>query len=195
MTYFRLCWVCSLALALVPGLAAAQSSAPYSTVDITASALHSPPRAPLANYYTGGSGYALDLALPLPVGVATLTGASVPYHGMLDAYRNFTATEALLGWELALPLNGRVSARAGVRAGEFMMAFDDTIITPGLRDEKELMLGVTGEAAVRIAGRWSVAGHASWDHVYLHVPTHFLSLQAGLRYTASLPDWVQEFLR
>lgn len=193
MKYIRI-WG-AIAIVLVPVIAAAQSPAPYSAVDVTASALRSPPRGPLAIYYTGGSGYALDLALPLPVGTATLTGASIPFHGMLDSYRDFTATEALLGWGLALPLHGRVTARAGLRAGEFMMAFDDTIITPGLRDEKELMLGVTGEAAVRIAGPWSIAAQASWDHVHLHVPTHFLSLQAGLRYTAGLPGWVQEFLR
>jgi len=185
----------AVAVALVPVVTAAQSPAPYSAVEITASALHSPPRAPLSNYYTGGSGYALDVGLPLPVGTATLTGVSVPFHGMLDSYRDFTATEALLGWEMALPLHGRVTARAGVRTGEFMMAFDDTVIAAGLRDEKELMLGATGEAAVRIAGPWSIAARASWDHVHLHVPTHFLSLQAGLRYTAGLPDWVQEFLR
>lgn len=191
MKHLRFLWL----LAVAPAIAAAQSPAAYSIVDITASALHSPPRVPFANYYSGGSGYALDLALPLPVGVATLTGASVPYRGMLDSYRNFNATEALLGWGLALPLHGRLSARAGLRAGEFMMAFDDTVIAPGLRDEKEMMLGVTGEAALRVAGRWSLAAQASWDHVYLHVPTHFLSLQAGLRYTASLPEWVQEALR
>ena len=76
-----------------------------------------------------------------------------------------------------------------------MMAFDDTIINPGLRNEKELMLGMTAEAGFRVIGAWSLAAQASYDHVHLHVPTHLLSLQAGVRYTAQLPAWLQEFMR
>jgi len=195
MTKLRYTLKLAVPLLLAPAFARAQRPAPYSLVDITASADRSAPRGAFGGYYTGGSGYALDLAMPLPVGVVTLTAAHVPYHGMLEAYRDFTATEALFGWGLALPKRGRLSARAGVRAGEFMMAFDDTVITPGLRNEKELMLGATAEAALRIAGPWSIAAQASWDHVHLHVPTHLLSLQGGLRYTLGLPDWIQEIVR
>jgi hypothetical protein len=184
-----------LVLTLAPAFAGAQTPEPYSVAGISAFALSNPPRGALAQYYTAGTGAALEFAMPLDAGTASVTAARVPYRGKSAAYNNFTATEALFGWSLMLPLHSRLSVGAGVHAGEFMMAFDDDVINPGLRNEKELLLGVKAAGAFRIAGPLALAAQASYDHVYLHVPTHFLAVQAGLRYTATLPQWLREFMQ
>lgn len=176
-------------------VARAQTPEPYSVAGIGVFALTSPARGPLSEFYTGGSGEGIELSMPLDAGTATLFASRVPYSGKSATYRNFTATEALIGWSLQAPLHSRFSAGAGVRAGEFMMAFDDTVIAPGLRDEKELLLGFTADAALRIAGPISLTARGSYDHVYLHVPTHFLSGQAGIRYTLTLPEWLRGVMR
>src|SRR5690348_9061247 len=132
-----------LSLAVAPGFAGAQTADPYSVAGIDLFALSSPARGSLSQYYTGGSGAGLELTMPLPVGVASITASQVPYHGKAANFNDFTATEALVGWSLMVPLTSRFSAGAGVRAGEFMMAFADTVIAPGLRDEKEMLFGFT----------------------------------------------------
>jgi hypothetical protein len=182
-------------LAVAPVLAGAQTPAPYSAVGVSAFALSSPTRGALAQYYTGSTGGAVEFTLPLDVGTASVTAARVHYQGKSANYNNFTATRAIVGWGLVFPVSSRLSAGAGVHAGEFMMAFDDTIINPGLRNEKEMLLGVQASGALRVVGPLGLVAQASYDHVYLHVPTHFVTLQAGLRYTASLPHWVREFMR
>lgn len=148
-----------------------------------------------ARYYSPETGFVLEASTPFEFGELALTGERATFTSVGGVNPAFHGTLALLAWRYPRRLFGPLSARIGANAGVMQFSFQDTIIDPGLRKERELAMGVSGSVEARVAYGVSAFVMGEYSHVWLHVPVHLARLSAGLGYTLETPSWLEDFLK
>lgn len=166
----------------------------FSTLTVRAAAgtQHADER--LSRFYTPGTALSLEAATPFQIGELSATFSRAKYESVGSVRPDFTSLTATLAWRYLL--TSRVAdAGLGVHFGTTQFAFRDTVIDPGQRNEREVLMGVNGLLSVRVMSPLSAFVEGSYSHVWLHVPVHVASLTVGLGYSATMPGWLRDFLR
>jgi hypothetical protein len=174
----------------------AQGPGAYSELTFRASGVRVPTLSRLGPYYDAATGARFEVETPLEFGDLTLELSRVPFHAINPAaQRSFQATTIAADWRVPLVATTRVHGALGVRAGTFVMSFDDSLIDPGLRREEELLLGVSAKMNVGVYRRFGLTVAGTYDHVWLHVPLHLTTFSVGVDYAVSTPHWLRELLQ
>jgi hypothetical protein len=148
----------------------------------------------LARFYTPGTALSLEAGTPFQIGELSASVARAKYQSVGSMHPDFTSLTAALGWRYLLTSRA-VDAGLGVHFGAMQFAFRDSVIDPGQRDEREVLMGVNALLSVHVASHVSAIVEGSYSHVWLHVPVHIASLTVGLGYSATMPAWLRDFLR
>jgi hypothetical protein len=176
--------------------ARSQGPAPFSELTIRGSVLRVRPDARFDTLYDAHIGGRLEIETPVGAGVFALSAERTAFAARhLPPRTNFDATLLALGWGLSPVTVSAFRISAGARIGEMLMAFHDTIIDPGLKDESELYVGAYAMATLRLPHQLGLTASASYGHVHLNVPLHLASFTAGLEYRLDTPAWLRDFLR
>jgi hypothetical protein len=157
-------------------------------------ALRAHPDHRLGGIYRAKLGGALELEMPFEGGLLGASVTRVAFAGRrVSPAADFDATLLALDWRIPIR-RGAFRLGVGPRVGNFLMAFDDTIINPGLRDESELFLGVSAAASARLGRGFGVNLTGWYGQVHLHAPLRIASAAAGIEYTMSTPGWLRDLL-
>ena len=190
--------ICAIALFAAGPVAAQGSAQPsaFSSVTARAGVLHETVDSRLRQLYRPSAGFGLELSTPFDLGHLGVSLERSTFRGVEpEPHPDFRATLALISWRVSLPAVGAFTVAGGVHAGAMQFSFDDSAIDPGLRKERELVLGVNAVASVRLTRHLSAFVAAEYSHVWLHVPMHVVPITAGIGYTVSSPEWLRDFLR
>jgi hypothetical protein len=83
---------------------------------------------------------------------------------------------------------------AGIRVAEFDMNFADPLIVDGLRDEKELMVGITGVFGVDVSRHFTLLLGGGLSRILLNVPVTTTSVSLGVQGRVTTPEWLRRIL-
>jgi hypothetical protein len=198
------CRVVTTVILLLPCAAArAQAPAPasetaFSELDLRAARLYLRPDARLRELYRTHAGLGFEIETPFDAGVLMAGVSRVRFSargGETSGQPDFDATLVMAGWGFRLPTPAALHITAGVRAGDFLMWFDDPALDASVRRESELFLGAFAAATVRLYKRLGLTASASYGRVHLHVPLHITTLAIGVEYRVGTPEWLRDFLR
>jgi len=159
-------------------------------------ALHETVDGRLRRLYRPSTGFALELSTPFDLGQLSVALERSTFRGVEpEPHPDFRGTLALVAWRMPLPTVGPLTLAGGVHAGIMQFSFEDPAIDPGLRKERELVLGVNALGSARLTQNLSAFMAAEYSHVWLHVPVHVMPISVGIGYTISSPEWLRDFLR
>jgi hypothetical protein len=99
-----------------------------------------------------------------------------------------------LGFDAAVPLNGRTRLRAGPEVGIYHMWFDDENIPEFSRSESEFALGAGTGFDLFPGRRWGVSLVGRYQIVLTEHRIHRLMIGAALSHRAGFPTWLRDFL-
>jgi len=186
----------ALALTVPYTSARSQGPAPFSELAFRGSALGIRTDARFDTLYSAHLGGRLEIETPFAIGLFALSAERTSYLARrLPSRTDFDATQLTLGWSLPVVRTSRMTVSAGGRVGEMLMAFHDTTIDHGFKNESELYVGVIATATLHLSHRLGVTTSASYGRVELHVPLHLVAYTVGLEYRLATPAWLQDFLR
>jgi hypothetical protein len=187
----------TLAAACLSGTrAAGQAAEPYSRIGIRVSGVQPVSIGAFRSLYSSSRGVSAAVEVPAEFGSLGVAMSRQTFSRLADGPApEMKATTHAIEWRSPAAVARRLSASAGVTVADFDMAFADTVIVEGLRDERELMVGATGRFAIEITRHWSISADAMVARIMLHQPVTMTTLSAGLAWSARPPAWLQRFLR
>ena len=186
----------ALTFALHGALAAAHAQRPaaFSTLGLEVAGVRGIDEERLHRTWEQGSGFALELSTPLPLGEAALGFAQLPFRARGADQPDFRARLLSARWGVGARIAGPLAVRASLLGGNFLMRFEDGPATVvGLTTESELYVGARGAIDVTVRGVGLTAG-AEYDRVLTKVPIGLLTARVGGRVVARTPAWLREVL-
>lgn len=169
----------------------------YQSISLQAGATTNVNRTRLHEDWQPGVGPQVVVAVPFYAGYLEAVAAYHSYQPRATAtVPAFQALMLQIGWGLEQPLTSRIVARAGVRVGNYRMAFD---VNGGLEraemNENELATALKGHVAFHVTDRWSLVAAGSYQRTFTRIRMDLVYTTVALRYTFDSPSWLQTFLR
>ncbi len=187
----------STALATPSDTTATDGRRAYQSISVQAGATTNVNRTRLHDDWQPGVGAEAVVAVPFYAGYLEAVAAYHRYQPRTAAdVPAFQAFLLQLGWGLEQPLTSWISARAGVRVGNYRMAFDvNGNLERAEMTENELAAALKGQVAFHITDRWSLLAAGSYQRTFTRIRMNLVYTTVGVRYTFDSPSWLQTFLR
>jgi hypothetical protein len=163
-----------------------------STIKFEAKLNHSLNKNLIDNFWNPGTGIEVIAEFPFYTGI-TQAGFSVKkYKGIDNEYPSFTGNYLFIcmGGETKLP--GGIELFAGLKAGYFLMTFDDDTLTSYQKFESELMAGVNFRLSYPVTENLYLSASSDISVLMTHDKLKFYSISAGIAYKFKSPQWVKD---
>lgn len=169
--------------------------APYSRLVVRAGGTRLRTLDQLHEFYPGGSGYELQVETPFEFGLIGLTVTTMRLHGttaqQVDAHTRTIAAD----WQGRIALGGRGALRAGVRIGDFAMAFDEPNPAPNADyGTHEFLIGPAGALDLALFGPVGMSVSGTWLYLPSSSSMHFGYVSLLGTYRAATPGWLHRIL-
>jgi len=187
----------STALATPSDTTATDGPQAYQSISVQAGATTNVNRTRLHDDWQPGGGAEAVVAVPFYAGYLEAAAAYHRYQPRTAAdVPAFQAFLLQLGWGLEQPLTSWISARAGLRVGNYRMAFDvNGDLERAEMTENELTTALQGQVVFRLTDRWSLVAAGSYQRTFTRIRMNLVYTTVGVRYTFDSPFWLQTFLR
>ena len=163
-----------------------------STIKLEAKVNHSLNKNLLDKYWNPGKGIEVIAEFPFYTGT-TQAGFSIKkYKGIDDEYPSFTGNYLFIcvGGEIKLPQ--KVELFAGLKAGYFLMTFDNDTLTSYQKFESELMSGVNFRLSYPVTENLYLSASSDLSVLMTHEKMKFYSISAGIAYKFNSPQWIKD---
>lgn len=187
-----------LLLAILGGCAEAraQSAAPFSEIEFSASGVVLGTSGAFSEHWAPGPGAAITARTPFYLGDVSGSLAVVPVAAREGAeVPSFLSLAVTGGWGARVPLPGAVRLEPSVFSGLYWMHFLVPSGSWNYVNEAELMVGVRLRTSLGIGAGWRVAASAAQARVFTHRPIDLRSFEIGVSRTISTPAWLRRVLK
>ena len=169
----------------------------YQSVSVQAGATTNVNRTRLHDDWQPGGGAEAVVAVPFYAGYLEAVAAYHRYQPRSTAdVPAFDAFLLQLGWGLEQPLTSWIAAYAGVRVGNYRMAFDvNGDLERAEMTENELVTALQGQIVFDVTDRWSLLAAGSYQRTFTRIRMDLVYTTVGVRYTFDSPSWLQTLLR
>lgn len=169
----------------------------YRSVSVQAGATMNVNRTRLHDDWQQGVGAEAVVAVPFYAGYVEAVAAHHRYRPRATAeVPAFQAILIQLGWGLERPLTSGILARAGIRVGNYRMAFDvNGDLERAEMTENELATTLAGHLVFPVTDRWHLIAAGSYQRTFTRIRMDLVYTTVSLRYTIDSPSWLQTLLR
>jgi hypothetical protein len=179
---------------LNPGLAiyAGDNDGLASTIKLEAKVSNNLNHNLLDRYWDPGYGAELLAEFPFYTGVVQAGFSIRDYKGLKNEYPSFTGTflYICMGGEIKLPL--KFELFGGIKAGYFLMTFDDDTLTSYQKFESELMAGANFRLSYPVTDNIYLSVSSDIAVLMTHDRLKFYTISAGAAYKFNSPKWIRD---
>jgi hypothetical protein len=150
----------------------------------------------LAPLYRMAPGVGVAVEVPAEFGSVGVALSRFSYHRRPDGPApDFTADVRTLAWRSPALRVRRARLTAGGKLADFSMAFADSALVEGLRDERELLVAATVRAEIAVTSRLALSFDVDAGRIMFNNPVDLRTVSAGAVWFSRSPDWLRRFLQ
>lgn len=169
---------------------------PFDHLVIAAAVVPAPLSHSLDGLWKAGPGAAVAVETPFCRGRIGVQAASARFDGTAPDRPAFRTIWTWLEWSGGLRLAEALRFRAGLRLGNAYMRFEPDARFPdlGAIGESELVMGLWGRLAVRVAPAWTLRAEIGHSWMFTRSRIEMTRLRLGVAWAVPTPGWLRRFL-
>lgn len=144
--------------------------------------------------WTASMGPSISLTTPFFVGEVGLAFSYLTWETTEQTTPDFSSTLIMADWSVFSSPENHVKLGAGVRFGNFFMAFDNNQLS-GERNESEIIISPFVQIRRTLFRDLEVFGELNISRVFTQPYVDLVQASAGFAYSISAPSWLKEVLQ
>ncbi|NNE69977.1 MAG: hypothetical protein HKN29_06385 [Rhodothermales bacterium] len=165
---------------------------PYETIEASLGISFPGDQGVLGSAWDPGIGVLASAATPFYTGRLTGLVRMRPYSANADA-PSFRAFSVHVGWDRPLVSVGRATLRGGFSLGTMRMSFDDNS-EPGIRNESEFSVALSGSVVIRASGESAILIGFSRERIFTSLPVDAGQWSVAYAHQFRTPDWIRRVI-